>query len=168
MKIYILLFTTFLTASFSFAQADIDSDLFKTLKAQDSILFERGFNECDLSPMIELLSDDLEFYHDLGGFQNKEAFINAMKENICGDALQKPIRKLVPGTMKVFPLYNGPDLYAALQEGRHEFYIKEPNKGLYLTGEALFSILWVNEEGEWKAKRVYSYDHKASKNNNEE
>jgi hypothetical protein len=142
-----------------------NSELFKTLKANDSIIFEIGFNECHLDPMIQLLSEDLEFYHDLGGFQDKEAFILAMKENICGNTSQKPIRKLVPGTMKVFPLYNKSELYAALQEGKHEFYIKEPHKDLYITGEALFSILWIKEEGVWKAKRVYSYDHKASTSN---
>ena len=168
MKQYLLILATSLVTSLSFAQVSEDSELFKTLKANDSIIFKIGFNACDLSPMTELLSEDLEFYHDKGGFQNKDAFIKAMKENICGDASQKPIRKLVSGTMKVFPLYNGSDLYAALQEGRHEFYIKEPNKEMYLTGEALFSILWVKEKDAWKAKRVYSYNHKGAENNTEE
>ncbi len=162
MKKYILFLLVSITASYSFAQVSQDAELFKTLMANDSILFELGFNQCELEPMKKLLSEDLEFYHDKGGFQNKDAFIEAMKANICGNSEQKPIRKLVEGTMKVYPLYKGEDLYAALQEGKHEFYIKEPNKELYITGEALFTTLWIKDQGQWKAKRIYSYDHKAS------
>lgn len=165
MKIYLLFPVISLFTSLSMAQVSQDSELFKTLKAKDSLLFEIGFNECHLDPMIQSLSEDLEFYHDQGGFQDKDAFIQAMKENICGNTSQKPIRKLLPETTKVFPLYKGTELYAALQEGKHEFYIKEPQKELYITGEALFSILWVKVEGDWKAKRIYSYNHKASTGN---
>lgn len=150
-----------LTTTLSFAQVSQDSELFKTIVANDSIVFEQGFNQCNFPPMIELLSDDLEFYHDQAGIQNKELFIKAMEKNICGNSIQKPIRKLVDGSTKIFPLYNGSELYGAIQEGKHEFYIKEPNKELYITGEALFTILWVKDHEQWKAKRVLSYDHRA-------
>lgn len=161
MKTKLLLLVTYLTTNLLISQVSEDSELFKTIKTQDSILFEIGFNQCQLEPMIKLLAEDLEFYHDQAGIQNKELFIKAMEKNICGNSIQKPIRKLVDGSTKIFPLYNGSELYGAIQEGKHEFYIKEPNKELYITGEALFTILWIKDHEQWKAKRVLSYDHRA-------
>lgn len=113
-------------------------------------------------PLENLLTADLEFYHDKGGFQDKSLFMKAMKENICNNPERKPIRKLAANTLEVFPLYNNGVLYGALQKGKHEFYIKEPNKELYQTGDALFTILWIKENEDWKAKRIYSYHHEAN------
>ena len=43
------------------AQVDKSSELFKTLKAKDSILFKIGFNKCEVDRSAELMFDDLEF-----------------------------------------------------------------------------------------------------------
>ncbi len=142
-----------------FAQVEITSELHKTFQKKDSLLFEAGFNNCELSTLERLLTEDIEFYHDQSGVQNKEEFLNAMRENICSSPERKPIRKLTPETMKVFPLYDNGKLYGVIQEGKHEFYIKEPGRELYKTSTALFSILWVKENDQWKAKRIYSYHH---------
>jgi len=142
-------------------QVDTKSDLFQTLKQKDSLIFHEGFNKCNLLPTENLLTTDLEFYHDKGGFQDKAMFMKAMRENICGSPERKPIRKLTPNTLEVFPLYSKGVLYGALQKGKHEFYIKETDKELYQTGAALFSILWIKENEDWKAKRIYSYHHEA-------
>ncbi len=141
------------------AQVETTSELYKTFQQKDSLLFEAGFNNCELSILEAQLTEDLEFYHDQGGIQDKTQFLNAMKENICSSPERKPIRKLTPNTMKVFPLFDQGKLYGAIVEGRHEFYIKEPNKELVKTGSALFSGLWITEKEEWKIKRVYSYHH---------
>ena len=161
MKYYKLLSLLFFMNFFGsvFAQVEITSELYKTYQKKDSLLFEAGFNNCELSILERLLTDDIEFYHDKSGVQNKEEFLSAMRENICSSPERKPIRKLTPGTMKVFPLYDHGELYGVIQEGKHEFYIKEPNKELYKTSTALFSILWIKESEEWKAKRIYSYRH---------
>ena len=143
------------------AQVDTKSELFQTLKQKDSLIFQEGFNKCQLIPLENLLAVDLEFYHDKGGFQDKALFMQAMRENICGSPERKPIRKLSPNTLEVFPLYNNGELYGALQKGKHEFYIQEPNKELYQTGTALFTILWIKENEDWKAKRIFSYHHEA-------
>jgi len=143
------------------AQVDTTSVLFQTLKKKDSLIFHEGFNKCNLNPLEDLLTSDLEFYHDKGGFQDKALFMKAMRENICSSPERKPIRKLSPNTLEVFPLYNNGVLYGALQKGKHEFYLKETDKALYQTGAALFSILWIKEDDIWKAKRIYSYHHSA-------
>ena len=145
----------------SYAQELVNSELYTTFIKKDSILFEAGFNNCDLVALEKVLAEDLEFYHDVGGFQDKAMFMKAMKENICSSPERKPIRKLTPNTVKIYPLYQNKALYGVIQEGVHEFHIQEPNKELYQTGNALFSILWLKVADDWKAKRVYSYHHQA-------
>lgn len=144
------------------AQVEPSSALFQTIKKLDVILFEKGFNQCLLSEIAPYISEDLEFYHDKGGISNtREEFMSDMKNNICTNTGKKVIRKLIENTMEVYPLYNEGVLYGAIQNGSHEFYIKEPNKELYITGVAKFSQVWLKENGKWILKRVLSYDHKA-------
>lgn len=56
------------------AQVEESSDLFLALAEKDNILFEQGFNECNLTATESLVSEDLEFYHDVSGLQDKELF----------------------------------------------------------------------------------------------
>lgn len=144
------------------AQVVESSELYKELAEKDSILFDQGFNECNLTATESLISEDLEFYHDVSGIQDRDDFFKAIRQNICSGAPQKPIRTLVEGSLNVFPLRDGGELYGAIQEGIHEFYIKEPDKKLYQTGSAKFTHVWVLENGNWKLKTVLSYDHKGT------
>lgn len=142
---------------FSQSDGDLHTELFKL----DSLLFEESFNQCNLIVADTLISSDLEFYHDQGGFQDKADFMKAVKENICASADQKPIRKAISDSFEVFPLYSVGELYGAIQNGQHQFFISEENGRTYLTSTALFSHLWILEAGQWKLKRVYSYDHRS-------
>lgn len=142
------------------AQVKSSSELFKTIKKLDGILFNNGFNKCMLSEMKPYISDDLEFYHDQGGLTTtKKEFFSAISQNICSNKEKKPIRKLVQSSLEVFPLYENGVLYGAIQNGVHEFYIKERNKDLYVTSTAKFTHVWVKDTNNWKLKRVLSYDH---------
>lgn len=143
------------------AQVETTSILYKTIKDMDRILFENGFNECIISDMEPLISDDLEFYHDQSGItRSKKDFLLTIEQNVCSNQQQKPIRKLMGNSLEVFPLYNNGIVYGAIQNGIHEFYIKEANKEPYLTSTAKFSHLWIKENATWKLKRVLSFDHK--------
>ena len=142
-------------------QVSEDSELFITLKKHDQLLFEEGFNHCSKQAMDAALSEDLEFFHDQNGItKGKELFITSFINNMC-DTSKKPIRKLVPGSLSVFPLYKNGVLYGAIQKGQHQFFIKEPGKELYLTSTSLFTHLWLKEGANWKIARVLSYEHKA-------
>ncbi|WP_419870206.1 nuclear transport factor 2 family protein [Chryseobacterium sp. CT-SW4] len=156
-RIFILLLLSFFSQDL-YSQVKTTDELYKTAQKLDSLIFNVGYNKCDLSHYDSIISNDLEFYHDKGGITNgKEAFIASIKNNICG-APNKIKRELVPNTMKVYPLYDHKVLYAFIQEGEHEFfeYFKEKwNKG----SSAKFTILWILEDGQWKMKRVLSYDH---------
>jgi len=141
------------------AQIDKNSELFLELKKQDSIFFERGFNNCDMAYLEKSVDDGLKFYHDKGGFQDKKLFLERTKENICSNPLKKPIRKVVPESLEVFPLYDNGNLYGAIQTGEHQFYIREPDKKDVLGGRAKFTTVWTKKDGNWLMSDVLSYDH---------
>ncbi|AOW21834.1 nuclear transport factor 2 family protein [Urechidicola croceus] len=143
------------------SQVAKDSELYLEFKRIDSFLFDNSFNKCKLEMIDSIISNDLEFYHDKGGLDfGKESFMTAMKNNICANWDKKPIRKLVDDSMEIYPLYENNVLYGVIQNGIHEFYIKEPKKELYKTGIAKFTSVWLNENDTWVLKRVLSFDHK--------
>lgn len=141
-----------------YSQIKTTDELYKTAKKLDSLIFDIGFNKCDLSHYKSIVSNDLEFYHDKGGITSGEkAFTASIKNNICGGP--NPIKRdLVPNSMKVYPLFKNNVLYAFIEEGEHDFY--EFSNGKWNQGShAKFNILWILEGKEWKMKRVLSYDH---------
>ena len=150
-----------MTSGIVMAQVDKNSELFKTLKAKDSILFKVGFNKCEVEKSAALMTEDLEFYHDNSGISNsKEEFIEAMKSGICNkDNTQKVYRFLLEESLELFPMYDNGVLYGALQNGRHYFSPNESTTFEDSNNYALFSHLWIIEDGQWKLKRVISYNH---------
>ena len=140
-----------------------NSELHLILKRQDSIFFERAFNLCDFDYLNKTIHQDLVFYHDQSGIQNKEVFIENTRKNICANQDQKPIRKVVEASLEVFPLYNNGQLYGAIQSGIHSFYIRKSNKPDVQTGRAKFTHVWLLENGNWLLREVLSFDHKPGK-----
>lgn len=150
-----------LISSHLFAQVADTSALYKAIKTGDSLIFDIGFNTCNLAPYNDIFADDFRFYHDKGGITfGKAAFIESMQTGICKQE-NKLERFLVPGTMKVFPLANNGVLYGAIENGDHAFYITEKGKPRYQTGVARFTIVWLLVDGKWKATEALSYDHRA-------
>lgn len=141
------------------AQIDKNSPLFLELKKQDSLFFERGFNNCDLAYLEKSVDENLKFYHDNGGFQDKKLFLERTKQNICSNPNQKPIRKVIESSLEVFPLYNNGELYGAIQSGEHQFFIREKNKEDVLGGQAKFTTVWTKKGGNWIMSDILSYDH---------
>jgi hypothetical protein len=157
MKQYLFLF--FFGIGFSI-NAQTYSEVYKTLKANDSLIFERSFNKCELQYLDQLISDDFEFYHDTAGITNsKELFIQTMKDGVCkSNSATKPTRELVEGSIEVFLLKHNGKIYGALQKGIHHFF--ETTNGHKVAGSAAkFSHLWLLENDKWFLKRVISFDH---------
>ena len=89
--------------------------LYDTIMKHDSIFFY-AYNQCDslLEAYATYYADDLEFYHDQGGFSNsKKDVVEATRKNICG----KVRRDLVPGSVEVYPIAG----YGAIEIGFHRF-----------------------------------------------
>lgn len=158
-QIFLSLVFLLLTILSAKAQVDKNSDLFIELKTQDSTLFELGFNQCDLEYLKNHISDDLKFYHDQSGFQNRDDFLENTQKYICSDSGKKPIRKVDANSLEVFPLYNNGKLYGAIQKGVHHFYLKENGNVDLWTSTAKFTHVWLLDNGIWKVGEVLSYDH---------
>jgi len=141
------------------AQVSHSSSLYKIIKMQDSLLFDVGFNTCNLPQFQKVVSDNFEFYHDQAGITSSKAgFINDVKKNVCS-LNYKARRVLEKGSMEVYPLNKKGVMYGAIQTGVHRFYALEPGKPEYFTSRAKFTHLWKLENGEWKLLRSLSYNH---------
>ncbi len=164
-KILLIAAVVVLLFHISNAQTKSQTDMFDQLKAMDSQVFDEGFNKCDLKKLEAAIADDIEFIHDKTGVQDRAGFLKSFKENVCANAEFKLKRKLIEGSLKVFPLFNGDKLYGAIQTGEHRFYVSESGKEPVLTGDAKFTHVWFVEDGKWKLKRVLSYDHQPAADN---
>ena len=156
----LLIFIACCQSSILFGQVSAESELFISLKAQDSIFFERGFNQCDFEYLESVVADDLRFYHDQSGVQDRKVFFENTKKYICGSNTQKPIRKVEESSLVVYPLYQNGNLYGAIQHGEHHFYIRENGKEDVYTSTAKFTHVWLLENELWKLSEVLSYDHR--------
>ena len=145
------------------AQVPKDSELFRTLKTQDSLFFERSFNQCDTNYLKSSVHPDLVFYHDQGGIQDRQVFLERVKQNLCSDPNNKPIRKVEVESLEVFPMYDKNVLYGVIQTGNHNFYRREAGKQDVHTSKAKFIHLYLLINGKWLLKEVLSFDHQDPK-----
>lgn len=123
----------------------ISKEVYDEIVALDKKFFD-AYNTCDLSIANSLLSDDIEFYHDLGGLTtSKTQLMDGLKNNICG----KVTRVLKEGSIEVYPIKD----YGAVQMGQHGFYnLAEKNKVKY----AKFVHIWRLDGDTWQLTRVVS------------
>lgn len=120
--------------------------LYDTIVALDS-KWEDAYNNCKMDVMEELISEDLEFYHDQGGLMTSKQKLNeALKNNICG----KVKRELKKGSIEVYEIKG----FGAVQMGLHGFL---PSTS---TGSAdhysKFVHIWKRQNGKWQITRVVS------------
>lgn len=125
-----------------------DVALYKTIVNLDSTFFG-AYNTCNVNLDLysSFYSEDVEFYHDKGGFMNsKQELVEGTKKNVCG----KVTRELVKGSIEVYPIHN----YGAIEIGLHKFHNKEEPNAIPRTGR--FTIIWKKENAEWKIAKVIS------------
>lgn len=159
-KLFIIL-SVLLTTFSAFAQVDKNSDLYKTILSKDSLLFDVGFNTCDIKQFENLLSDNLKFYHDKDGISDKTKFLTDLKNGICNNQSNRQVQRfLVKESTEIFPLYKNGVLYGAVQNGEHKFSEKRESQG----GIAKFTNVWQLENSEWKLNTSFSFDHQADEN----
>lgn len=116
----------------------------------------QAFNACDMQTMGELLTEDVEFYHDKTGLtSSKSAVLDSLRKGPCADPAMQLRREAVVGSMRFHPLAGG----YALLSGTHRFYARENGKPERLDGQAEFTNLWQSVDGQWRMRRVFSYAH---------
>lgn len=121
------------------------AELYHTIVKMDSIYFDT-YNRCKIAQMDSLTADDIEFYHDRGGFSHsKKELLASIQKNICG----KVTRILTPGSIEVYEIPG----YGAVQFGYHSFRnINEPGE----SHPRKFVTLWRLKNGRWQITRVIS------------
>jgi hypothetical protein len=134
----------------------------QAIAARDAALFGVMFEQCDPPALSDLVTGDMEFYHDKGGLMAHDAFLADYARNCAAkrapDAWRSR-RELVAGSMQV----NAIPGFGAVEEGAHLFYERKGDGPERLAGRARFSILWKLEaDGRWRMARAFSIDHAAT------
>lgn len=143
-----------------FSQEEKNSKLYKAIMSRDSLLFNIGFNTCDVSQFENLLSNNFEFYHDKDSIQDRTLFLKNIRKGLCSSTKTYQARRdLVPGSTEIYPLSKNGVLYGALQIGIHQFFESTPERKDKFGSTARFTHVWILENGIWKLRRSFSYDH---------
>lgn len=132
--------------------SQVSKDLYDTIVYLDSLFFD-AFNTRNPDKLKILLSDNLEFYHDLGGVTNYSQNIDAFKNTF--ERERRVRRELVKGTLEVYPIKD----YGTVETGTHRFYATEKGQQEKLSSEAKFVQIWQKKDGVWKITRIISYGH---------
>lgn len=130
----------------------VSKSLYDSIVLMDSILFN-AFNNRNLDKLKHFFSENLEFYHDLGGVTDFQQNLNAFKKTFESD--RRVRRELVTGSLEVYPIKD----FGAVETGIHRFYVIEKGKEEKLGSEAKFVHLWQKKGSEWKITSVISYGH---------
>lgn len=139
-------------ASFTFKYDFTKESAYHGDSLYDSIVmmdsrWEDAYNNCKLDVMEEVISEDIEFYHDQAGYStSKPQLLTAVRENICG----KVTRMLKPESIEVHEIPG----YGAVQMGLHGFRnAAEPNAPVHYSK---FIHIWKRVHGKWQMTRVIS------------
>ena len=126
--------------------------LYDELARVDSALFDAAFVRCDTARVFALMSDDVEFYHDVTGL-HRGAEVRADFVRLAANCprAQGVRREVVPGSLHVYPIAG----FGAVQTGVHRFVEKVVG-----ATTARFVHVWRRgDDGSWQATRILSLDH---------
>ena len=155
-RFILLLSFLFLFLQNGWSQQQTSNELTKIILSKDSLLFDVGFNHCDIRQFENLLSEQLKFYHDKDGMSDKKKFLYDLKNGLCKDPATRQVNRfLIKERTEIFPLYKNGVLYGAVQNGAHRFAEKRESEA----GIAKFTNVWQLENGEWKLTTSLSFDH---------
>lgn len=135
--------------------------LTEAIVARDAEFFELFFQGCDPAKLRTMLADDVEMYHDKGGFVFRSADEMVADYAKSCEARNKPDawrsrRELVRPSLIVNPVPG----HGAMEIGDHQFYERKGDGPEKLVGKAKFAQLWVlGADGAWRLSRIMSYSH---------
>ena len=137
------------------------AELTRQIAARDSEFFRLFFEGCDPARVRTMMADDIEMYHDKGGFVWRGAdgviaeYAKACEERRKPDAWRSR-RELVRETLRVDPVPG----HGAIEDGVHVFYERKGDGPERLAGRARFTQLWtLGADGSWRLARIFSFAH---------
>lgn len=140
------------------AWAAVAADDEQAVRAADARYWQ-AYNACDMHTMGDLLTDDVEFYHDKTGLTtSKEAVLNSLRKGPCADTAMHLRREADDTSIRFHPLAGG----FALLSGTHRFYVRRDGTPERLDGQAEFTNVWQSIGGHWRMRRILSYAHGAA------
>jgi ketosteroid isomerase-like protein len=135
--------------------------LAEQIAARDSEFFELFFEGCDPARVRTMIADDIEMYHDKGGFVWRGAdgvvadYAKACEERRKPDSWRSR-RELVRASLRVDPVPG----HGAIEDGIHLFYERKGDGPERLAGRARFTQLWtLGADGRWRLARIFSFAH---------
>ena len=140
------------------------AELEETIRQREAELFDLFFTgRCDLPRFRGMLADDLEFYHDKGGYnvRSAEDFVAIFTKNCTereNPTAWRTRRQLVLDSLHIDPIPG----WGAFEAGEHLFFEKHGVNGKEtLAGKAKFAMVWVlGADNQWRLSRVLSYGHR--------
>ncbi|HEX8622258.1 MAG TPA: nuclear transport factor 2 family protein [Allosphingosinicella sp.] len=137
------------------------SALTEQIAARDSEFFSLFFEGCDPARVRAMIADDIEMYHDKGGFVWRGAdgviadYTKSCEERKKPDAWRSR-RELVRESLRVDPVPG----HGAIEDGAHVFYERKGEGPERLAGRARFTQLWtLGADGRWRLARIFSFAH---------
>lgn len=132
-----------------------DGALYLALVRADSLLFDASYVTCDTARVNALLTDDVEFYHDLTGARRGAEVRADFARLVQNCPRVKGVRReLVPASVHVYPLPG----FGAVETGEHRFV----ERGAAAVVTARFVHVWRQDADGWRAARLVSFDHHTS------
>jgi hypothetical protein len=135
--------------------------LTEQIVGRDAEFFALFFEGCDPARLRTMLADDVEMYHDKGGFVYRSAAAMTADYAKNCEARKKPDawrsrRELVREGHQVHPV----PAHGAIQDGWHLFYERKGDGPEKRVGRARFTQLWaLGPDGGWRLARIFSYAH---------
>ena len=130
----------------------VSQELYAEIAHMDSVMFD-AFNAHDVEKLKTTFSEDLEFYHDKGGFSGYKQTIENFSKLFENNKTTGLRRDLVKGSLEVYPIKD----YGAVETCMHRFCHVE--NGTDDCGTFKNVMVWQKKNGQWKVTRVVSYDH---------
>ena len=129
--------------------------LYQSILALDTAAFD-AFNHCSDASQLEkyarYFAKDVEFYHDNAGFtRGRDRMIADTRRNVCG----KYRRELDLATLRVYAIEG----FGAIAQGTHRFCHFDSDT---CEGVGEFTLVWRQEDGQWRITRALSYAHRAA------
>jgi hypothetical protein len=135
--------------------------LTEQIAARDSEFFRLFFEGCDPARVRAMMADDIEMYHDKGGFVWRGAKAAVADYAKSCEERKKPgawrsRRELVRDSLRVDPVPG----HGAIEDGVHLFYERKGAGPEKLAGRARFTQLWIlGKDGRWRVARIFSFAH---------
>jgi hypothetical protein len=136
-------------------------ELTERIAARDSEFFTLFFEGCDPARVRSMMADDIEMYHDKGGFVWRGAEAAVADYSKACEERKKPgawrsRRELLRASLRVDPVPG----YGAIEDGVHLFYERKGDGPERLAGHARFTQVWsLGPDGVWRLARIFSFAH---------